>query len=149
MDSLRMHLLSQVKTERWAFDLWQEYIERASEKYGGAQFRSQGEKWLRHTLGCYVSWLDFMEKAETPRADDFREEKDDLFERLDAFVSKVELEEVFQSSDGTRGWTATTLIQHMLTHGAYHRGQLRQLAEAAGLTDWPETDYFRNNPAEI
>jgi uncharacterized damage-inducible protein DinB len=29
---------------------------------------------------------------------------------------------------------------HMINHGTYHRGQLREIADCAGL-DWPETDF--------
>lgn len=145
MDTLREHLIAQIKTEIWAFDLWEAFIEQASSEYGGAQLRAIGERWLRHTLGCYVDWMDFMEGVETSRPSDFRDEKSKEFERLLSLASNADLNRVYSSTDGSRGWTSTTIIQHMISHGIYHRGQLRQLAESAGLSNWPETDFFRNN----
>ena len=32
---------------------------------------------------------------------------------------------------------------HVINHGTYHRGQMRAVAEAQGLVDWPETDLIR------
>jgi uncharacterized damage-inducible protein DinB len=32
------------------------------------------------------------------------------------------------------------IAMHVINHGTYHRGQLRGLAEAEGLTSFPETD---------
>jgi uncharacterized damage-inducible protein DinB len=149
VEALRKHLLDQANTELWAFNLWQSFIEDASNYYGGAQFRSQGERCLRHTIGCYVDWLDFVEEVETSRPDDFRDEKESEFKRLIRFIETVQLDQAFISEDQSRSWTAVTIIQHMLSHGAYHRGQLRQLAETAGLNSWPETDFFRNISLKI
>jgi uncharacterized damage-inducible protein DinB len=40
------------------------------------------------------------------------------------------------------------IARQVINHGTYHRGQLRGLAESAGLTNWPETDllYFHDLP---
>jgi uncharacterized damage-inducible protein DinB len=38
------------------------------------------------------------------------------------------------------------IAAHVVNHGTYHRGQLRERAEADGLDDFPETDlilFFR------
>jgi uncharacterized damage-inducible protein DinB len=34
------------------------------------------------------------------------------------------------------------IAQHVILHGSYHRGQLREMAEAQGLADFPETDFI-------
>jgi uncharacterized damage-inducible protein DinB len=34
------------------------------------------------------------------------------------------------------------IARHVINHGTYHRGHLRGLAEAEGLTDFPETDFI-------
>ena len=41
------------------------------------------------------------------------------------------------------------IAQQLVFHSAYHRGQLRGLAEAQGLDEFPDTDwfYFCNDPA--
>ncbi len=35
------------------------------------------------------------------------------------------------------------IARHVINHGTYHRGHLRGLCDAAGITDFPETDYIR------
>lgn len=35
------------------------------------------------------------------------------------------------------------IAQHVINHGTYHRGHLRGLMEARGVTDFPETDLIR------
>lgn len=40
------------------------------------------------------------------------------------------------------------IAMHVINHGTYHRGQLRQLAEADAFSNFPETDlifYLREN----
>ncbi len=34
------------------------------------------------------------------------------------------------------------IVRHVVTHGAYHRGQLRGMAGEQGMVDFPETDYI-------
>lgn len=35
------------------------------------------------------------------------------------------------------------IARHVINHGTYHRGHLRGLCDAAGITNFPETDYIR------
>ncbi len=34
------------------------------------------------------------------------------------------------------------IARQIILHGAYHRGQLREMAEAQGLPDYPESDFI-------
>lgn len=57
-------------------------------------------------------------------------------------ISEADLDSVLEMT-GDRKISALDLIQHVMNHGTYHRGHLRGLAEAEGLTDFPETDIVR------
>ena len=63
-----------------------------------------------------------------------------------AWLSLVESFSTLETITYTRKGVSEerTMLQvytHILSHGAYHRGQLRGLSEKYGVADWPETGY--------
>jgi uncharacterized damage-inducible protein DinB len=48
----------------------------------------------------------------------------------------------YPNRSGTMTISLGQIAVHVANHGSYHRGQLRALAEAAGMPDWPDTDFI-------
>jgi uncharacterized damage-inducible protein DinB len=138
---LRSHLLNVCDSEYEANLLWLKFIRASTDKPNGGQFASKAQEWLQHICGCYQVWIDRLENHDGPRFSDLDSEFESVHKKLKDYVAHCDLNSLLESKDKER-WSALSIIQHMQSHGSYHRGHLRALAEFHGLEDWPETDYL-------
>jgi uncharacterized damage-inducible protein DinB len=139
------HFLNLLDYENWATSQWIEFAETASQSANGAQFAAKAEPIIRHIPFAFHVWLDRIEGVTTDADDDIRVYALAQLDRWRRFMAGLDLAEswVATYTDGRPPYRyryADTL-QHICNHGTYHRGQLREMAESMGLTDWPETDF--------
>ena len=68
----------------------------------------------------------------------------DSVEIWTTFLKDRDLDEpvTYLSNDREYTHSLGKVATHVINHGTYHRGHLRGLAEAEGLTDFPDTDYL-------
>lgn len=133
-----------VAYEQHANGLWMNYLATVSNHPNGGQLAAESEKWLWHIAGCYRSWFDWLEDVQSPWTEDVAENLATQYARMSAFISNCNLEEPrtrTQEPYGSWQWMTCDVIHHALTHGVYHRGHLRALAEFHGFEDWPDTDW--------
>lgn len=130
-------LIGRFDYDIWANRLWIEALPRLP-------FRERAEAILVHILGCHTGW--YASAAKTDRA----ERTEDLGKDLEAAATAwkdllrqgdpgVVVEFTRRNGDVLR-LSLADVAAHVANHGTYHRGHLRGLAEAAGTTDFPDTD---------
>ena len=136
-DAMRAHYLLLWKYERWANDQWLQAL---------PSFKDQAEsnRIFRHIIGCYADWAmdvnpDFKMTEEELVIPDSME---GLYELWEAVSARWPLADVAETGPGGH-LTFGEIVQHVLNHSTYHRGQLRGLAQAEGREDFPETDFAR------
>lgn len=139
------HLVEEVHYQKWANDLWFEFIESSKSQHHGGQFAVQAEKWMWHIEGCYRGWLNSALSENEERAETLEKSLENAYLRLMKFVTQKDLDSllVSEKNEDTVALNYRQIVHHTLNHATYHRGHLRALAEQHGLTDWPETDYVR------
>ena len=140
----REHLLKMVSYEEYANGLWLDYLEDVASKPNGGQFRAEAEKWLWHICGCYNHWFNWLEDSQANMTEELRTDLGTQYARMKAFIGTCDLEQARTRSFpeyGTWTWTTRDVILHTLTHGGYHRGHIRSIAESQTLADWPDTDW--------
>lgn len=124
--------------ELWAMEAWRPALARFKDP-------SMAERIFRHIIDCYWGWL-----STTGAIADKLENEMDLDQDLPFILKKWQqaLGEMgpdhpvtIKTRNGDKQVTLGQLAHHVLNHGTYHRGHLRGLAQAEGLTDFPETDY--------
>ena len=99
---------------------------------------------MTHVIGCYLRWFDALSGEETEPSGDHRQDLKSQTERMSVFIATCDLDLVRQRSWpewGTYEWRTGQIIYHALSHGTYHRGHIRAIAEEMGLVDWPDTDF--------
>jgi uncharacterized damage-inducible protein DinB len=124
--------------EVWANNQWLNTLVRF-------QDRKRATEIMQHIVGCYGGWITKMDNWENRKDSDIDVEKDmpDLLRRWRRVLRENSLDTAydFQSRTGKdRRILLWEVLHHVLNHGTYHRGQLRGLAEAEGMVDFPETD---------
>jgi len=104
---------------------------------------------FRHILSASTIWLLRLE-GESPAAMPAPGIDDatmvDLHDRWVHVVTNRDLKEVidYKRMNGEAlSSRVGAIARHVANHGTYHRGELRGLCRAAGLDDFPETDYIR------
>ncbi len=126
----------------WANRLWAEYLVVLG--------RPEPESSIfRHIFAAQEAWLariDGQSPSEmpTPEADEA------TMRRLhggwvEVLASRDHAEVIpFRRTTGEE-YEATIgdIARHVINHGTYHRGELRGMARAAGVTDFPETDLIK------
>ncbi len=74
------------------------------------------------------------------------EKMERVMAEFQSLLSNADLDQVHhwtRMRDGlARSNTLGQIVRHVINHGTYHRGHLRGLAEAAGIADFPDTDYI-------
>lgn len=133
-----MNLVERVGYEEWANGEWLATLPK---------FRNgdRAREVMGHIFSCYSRWLS--EVSEWEHRDEMEPQMMDdpsaLYEELRKAASG-DLErrvEIFSRRAGkTVEFSAGQIMTHCMNHGTYHRGHLRGLAEAEGLTDFPDTD---------
>lgn len=134
-------LLEGFDYDLWANERWLLALDRFRD-------RERAEAVMAHILRALRSWLERCADPETVPAEtgellgDFRNVTlawKSFLETSDpkAFVSYTNMagEPFFNE--------LADIARHVVNHGTYHRGQLRGLAMAEGLDDFPETDFIR------
>lgn len=133
-----MNLVERVGYEEWANAEWRATLPKFS------QSERVGEIFA-HIFSAYSRWLTEISEWEHREADvavyvadpaqiyaGMREAASGDLDRMVEFVSR---------RTGLRAeLSVEQVLSHMMNHGTYHRGHLRGLAEAEGITDFPDTD---------
>ncbi len=141
---LREQFLRMVDYERHANGLWLKYLASVADRPNGCQLRAESDKWLFHIAGCYRSWFNWLDGRESDWTDDVEANLEIQYARMKDYIGRCDLDVMRSRSEephGTWQWATRDVIHHALTHGVYHRGHLRALAEAHGFDDWPDTDW--------
>jgi uncharacterized damage-inducible protein DinB len=140
----REHLLVLVGYEKWANEQWLGFLSTADSHSQGGQFVAKAEELMEHIVGCYWHWLNLMSGSNVALTGDLQVDLDAQISKMTGFISSCDLAAKIQRSwdeYGTYEWQTYQLIQHALSHGSYHRGQIRALAESHGFEEWPDTDF--------
>lgn len=134
LGDLREALLRRWEYEVWANELWAQALPNF-------QNEDRACRVFRHIYSCYSGWAPLVANWQV---DEVELERDvPLLHKLwRGVIQTADLHAMLELGGGRR-ISALDLIQHVMNHGTYHRGHLRGLAEAEGLTDFPETDLVR------
>ncbi len=130
----------QLSYEAWANRAWLEALPRFQDS-------ARAEGVFHHILDAQEVWLQ-----RTWSLEDSGTWPDDLSDKIEFGTSqwrefiRICDPEAFVSYNNRAGDscfnTVEQIVRHLLNHGTYHRGQLRGLAMAEGLQDFPETDFI-------
>jgi len=105
-------------------------------------FPGKTEAVFRHIIFALRVWSDRCGgDNKLTEADDPAEALASLYETWRRLLDTLPLEtEIsYHNSRGVAGRRHLHQIaRHVIDHGTYHRGQLRQMAEEAGFDDWPD-----------
>lgn len=138
---VRLALQEGFDYDHWANRLWLEVLPRLP-------FEARAKEILHHILKAQHIWLERCISEEEVRSfsDDLASESVRLNEAWKDLIRICD-PEAFVSYTNSRGEsffnTIEQIAKHVINHGAYHRGHLRGLAEAAGTDEFPETDLIR------
>ncbi|MBS1706116.1 MAG: hypothetical protein JST40_09595 [Armatimonadetes bacterium] len=120
--------------DRWATELWTPIV---------AQIPG-GDAIFQHVLDAQQIWYDrCIGREELPELPNDTGAAIAAMSR--AFVDVIHLADLsaYVSYTMRSGESAFSylgvILRHVINHGTHHRGQLRQMAENAGV-DWPDTD---------
>ena len=108
-------------------------------------FAPRAEVVLRHILSCHRYWLGlaWSEDELSPEPDDLRQalrEAAVAWQTFLALSDPIAFAAIPMGDGKVEFWMVGDVARHVLTHGTYHRGHLRGLAEAANTLDFPDTD---------
>ncbi|MCW3463065.1 DinB family protein [Chitinophaga nivalis] len=112
---------------------------------------------LRHIWSCQDWWLEVMKKNNpaltygevyTGTVQEALEGLLQQSEELVDYLSCLSAEELQEACEVTIPFTGDfnvprfEMVQHLVTHTTYHRGQIVTMGRMAGITDAPMTDYM-------
>lgn len=136
MPETREGLLEAFSYDLWANREWSEIIPKLGER---------GQGVWEHLLFCHTIWYGrVISVEETP------ELPGDVLGGLEimtqAWIEVIQTSDPtafvsYQRGEETHFQLVEDVLRHVANHGTYHRGQLREIAEQAGV-EWPETDYM-------
>ena len=138
-----------LRYDAWANELWIQTLPLFRDKI-------RAENILRHTVQAQWIWLNRVlgEEETNPVPENLLEAVVSLNTAWQECLIPADpgAYVVYNKFDGEQCFSSVLEIcLHVINHGTYHRGHLRGLAEAEGLTDFPETDlikFFRAFPSE-
>lgn len=126
----------------WANRHWSAYL-------AGRGWPEPESTVFRHILSASTIWLLRLE-GESPASMPLPATDDatmvDLYDRWLHVVTSRDLEEVihYKRMNGEAlSSRIGEIARHVANHATYHRGEIRGLCRAAGIDDFPETDYIR------
>ena len=132
--------------DRWAQERTLESLSAASATGAESEALDRPVERFAHLLGTGHLWLARIRDERPPCAvwpawtlDDCRRENPALIERLEAWSGSLDEEQLERRVDyvNTQGeaWSDTVrdIAEHVLLHGAYHRGQIASDLRAAGF----------------
>ncbi|EAZ81999.1 DinB family protein [Algoriphagus machipongonensis] len=110
-------------------------------------------KTVLHIWFAETGWLSRLNNKgwDVKKVDEFSGSNSDLFrewnitsEDFKDFTSKADLEEEIQFEHKNEKFSipAREIIQTVLNHGTYHRGQLVMMMRQLGISKIPQTDYI-------
>lgn len=138
---MRDTLIDLFDYDLWANNQWLSAVETWPEP-------ARGREVLGHIASAHRTWLTrCMSVEETvPVTGDLRNDFQALHTQWIDLLRICDLN-AYASYTTLTGDNFFTMIgeiaQHVVNHGSYHRGQLRGLVEAWGITEFPETDLIR------
>lgn len=141
---LREHLAEGFDYDQWANRRWADALPLFSDD-------SRAREVMQHIYFAQRIWLLRSCEWLGTEAPDLPEEWSlENMERVGSEYKKLlgsaDLEQVHnwtRMRDGlARSNTLGQIVRHVINHGTYHRGHLRGLAEAEGISDFPDTDYI-------
>jgi uncharacterized damage-inducible protein DinB len=100
---------------------------------------------MEHIIRSQVIWLDRCGGQKTFAALDPYDLVESIHLAWQAHLDEADLSEIIssQTSFGVKFQNSRLdIARQVINHGTYHRGQLRAMVEAAGITGFPETDYL-------
>lgn len=133
----RSHFLALWKYERWANRQWLEALP-------GFKNREEADRVFRHIIGCYADWAMDLDASLKFTEEDIviPDSMEPLYGFWEAVSARWPLDHNTETTDSGH-LTIGEIVQHVLNHSTYHRGQLRGLAQAEGWDGFPETDFAR------
>ncbi|GIV02257.1 MAG: hypothetical protein KatS3mg015_1087 [Fimbriimonadales bacterium] len=129
--------------DRWANERWIAFAR--SHKW------TAGDDVIEHIVRASEIWLSRVHREEPPdpAAETLERRLAACHERWLQTLRSLPPDEIIRYANlaGVQYETALgDIAAHVVNHGTYHRGQLRERAEADGFNDFPETDlilFFR------
>jgi uncharacterized damage-inducible protein DinB len=162
---VRELLLEGLEYERWANGRWFEVLARLESRTmfdrmtrglltnGSGPHEADAFETMRHILWAQGVWLrrcgGDLEPLEALPSDErvqaFREAARALHVAWWDMVGRRDLGEIVEYGN-LRGEPHarrfSDIVRHLMNHGTYHRGQLRQIVEELGVGDFPDTDFI-------
>lgn len=135
---MREHLAEGFEYDAWANALWAPVVPNLGDR--GADVYS-------HLLTCHTIWYSrCLSAEELPALPASTAEALQAMARHWQDLIRMSDPTAFASYETKAGDNYFNMVEdiarHVINHGSYHRGELRALAESAGV-DWPETDFIR------
>jgi uncharacterized damage-inducible protein DinB len=136
-------MMREILLDLFAYDYWanREWLQKA-ENFKNTKRATQI---LQHIIGCQLGWITVITDM-VDRPDSEIQIPEDMAPVYQAWVKLISERDPMETvsfsgaSGAERHIKLYEMAHHVLNHGTYHRGQLRGLAEAEGLIDFPETD---------
>lgn len=134
---VRSHFLTLWKYERWANNEWLQALP-------GFSSRVEAERVFRHIIGCYADWAMDLDASLKFTEEDIviPDSMEGLYSFWEGVSARWPLDHVAETTDAGH-LTIGEVVQHVLNHSTYHRGQLRGIAQSEGWAGFPETDFAR------
>lgn len=153
-DPLKSHFVEMLQYSHWANLLWLDYLATRVAAADPVLFQMGTEKdqiggVLQHIVSAELIWFERITGNKLDRQGKFI----DLFNQMhNGWLDVLETRDLEENIQYRRlngehhENILRVLLAHVVNHGTFHRGQLRQMVEQAGLTDWPETDILYFDP---
>ena len=141
---LRDHLIQLVTYEKWANEQWLNFVDDSHNKPNGGPFTARADECIGHIISCYRHWFDLLDLTNVEGVEDHRHDLVNQAKRMQEFLATCDFAKPLRRTweeYGTYEWTTLQIIYHTISHGSYHRGQIREIAEELGFNEWPDTDY--------
>ena len=141
---LRNHLINLVAYEKWANEQWLDFVDGATSQPNGGQLAARAAQCIGHIVGCYRHWFDLLSEVKTEALGDHRQDMAIQADRMKDFLTTCDFDKPLRRSwveYGIYQWSTLHVIYHAISHGSYHRGQIRAIAEELGFEEWPDTDF--------